>query len=119
MMMNMIQLKQLQNGWKTRKVCAFAELAFLQAFNLLLDIDVDNDLTGDTRALFSDIHLGGDSSSLVSSIGPDTDVRANQSPADDRRASSALSTRSRSIVPDDKVILRNSFTIFYAIVLVY
>ncbi|CAF1061096.1 unnamed protein product [Adineta ricciae] len=66
------------------------------------NIDVDNDLTGDTRALFSDIHLGGDSSSLVSSIGPDTDVHANQSPADDRRASSALSTRSRSIIPDDK-----------------
>ncbi|UJR36299.1 hypothetical protein I4U23_029028 [Adineta vaga] len=61
----------------------------------------DDELTGDNRALFSEINLGGDSSgSLVNSNAGDTDVHSN--PGDDRRASSALSSRSRSIVPDDK-----------------
>ncbi|CAF3819188.1 unnamed protein product [Adineta steineri] len=63
--------------------------------------DDQNDLTGDSRALFSDIRLGADSSgSLANAL--DGATRSNHSLGEDQRAASAVSTTSRSIINEDK-----------------
>ena len=80
----------------------------------ILANDNEDELTGDNRALFSEVQLGGDSAGSISNANAlDNDVRSSHSPSDEQRESSALSTRSRSIVPEDKVMRRIPINDFF------
>jgi hypothetical protein len=71
-------------------------------------IENESEATGDNRTLFSEIQLGGDineSQSNTNALDADFRLsRSRRSPIDDQRISSALSTTSRTVTNDNKVI---------------
>jgi hypothetical protein len=71
-------------------------------------INNEDEATGENRVLFSEIQLSGDIDEFQSNTNTlDADLRLSRlrrSPMDDQRISSALSTTSRSVVNDTKVI---------------
>jgi hypothetical protein len=81
---------------------------WLETIVFHLVIDNEDEATGDHRTLFSEIQLSGDIDEPLSNTSIlDVDFRLSRlrrSPMDDQRISSALSTTSRSVVNDTKVI---------------